>query len=47
MLKRLADAKLKLDIKKCHFAVKKVKYLGIIVTAEKDISVDTEKTEAI
>lgn len=47
VLKRLADAMLKLDIKKCDFAVKKVKYLGFIVTAERGISVDPEKTEAI
>lgn len=47
VLKRLADENLKLDIKKCDFAVKKVKYLGFIVTAGEGISVDPEKTEAI
>lgn len=38
---------LKLNIKKYDFAVKKVKYLGFIVTVERGISVDPEKTEAI
>lgn len=43
ILERLAGAGLKLDLKKCDFAAKEVKYLGFIVTAGKDISVDPEK----
>ncbi|KAI0991510.1 hypothetical protein K3495_g16677, partial [Podosphaera aphanis] len=47
ILKRLANAELKLDLKKCDFAVKEVKSLGFIVTAGKGISVDPKKIEAI
>ncbi|KAI0993167.1 hypothetical protein K3495_g15017, partial [Podosphaera aphanis] len=35
ILQKLREAGLKLDLKKCDFAVKTVKYLGFIVTAEK------------
>ncbi|KAI1006821.1 hypothetical protein K3495_g1398 [Podosphaera aphanis] len=45
--KRLANAELKLDFKKCDFAVKEVKYLGFIFTAGRGISVDPKKIEAI
>ncbi|KAI1005387.1 hypothetical protein K3495_g2828 [Podosphaera aphanis] len=34
-------------LEKCYFAVKTVKYLGFIATAEKGISVDPEKIEAV
>ena len=33
VLDRLANAGLKLDLKKCDFATNKLKYLGFIVTA--------------
>lgn len=47
VLKRLTNANLKLDLKKCEFAVKQVKYLGFVVTAEKGIEVDPDKKIAI
>ena len=47
VLERLSAAGLKLDIKKCEFAVKQVKYLGFIITAGEGIKVDPEKVEAI
>ena len=47
VLERLANAELKLDLKKCYFATKQVKYLGFVVTAGEGISVDPEKVEAI
>jgi hypothetical protein len=43
VLERLGSAGLKLDIKKCEFAVKQVKYLGFIITAGEGIKVDPEK----
>ena len=47
VLERLTNANLKLDLRKCEFAVKEVKYLGFIVTAGKGLSVDPEKKIAI
>lgn len=47
VLERLSNAKLKLDLKKCNFAVSEVKYLGFIVKAGQGISVDPEKKIAI
>ncbi|KAI0992744.1 hypothetical protein K3495_g15441, partial [Podosphaera aphanis] len=47
VLKRLSEAGLKLDLKKCDFAVNSVKYLGFIITVGKGISVDPEKQVAI
>ncbi|POS82466.1 hypothetical protein EPUL_005580 [Erysiphe pulchra] len=47
ILKRLADAQLKLDLRKCNFAVKEVKYLGFVIIAGKGISVDPDKKQAI
>ncbi|KAI0995604.1 Transposon Tf2-6 polyprotein [Podosphaera aphanis] len=47
VLKRLSDAGLKLDLKKCDFAVNSVKYLGFIITVGKGISVDPDKQVAI
>lgn len=47
VLERLTNAGLKLDLKKCEFVVKQVKYLGFVITAEKGISVDPEKKIAI
>ena len=47
VLERPSNAGLKLDLKKSEFAVKKVKYLGFIVTVGQGISVDPEKKLAI
>jgi hypothetical protein len=47
VLERLRSAGLQLDIKKCEFAVKEVKYLGFVIMAGKGIKVDPEKVEAI
>ncbi|KAI0994516.1 hypothetical protein K3495_g13666 [Podosphaera aphanis] len=47
VLEKLTKAGLKLDLKKCDFAVKRIKYLGFIVTVDKGISVDPEKVEAV
>lgn len=43
VLDRFVDAQLKLDLSKCEFAVKEVRYMGFIVIAKKGISVDLEK----
>jgi hypothetical protein len=34
VITKLRDARLFMDINKCHFAVKKVKYLGLILTTK-------------
>ncbi|KAF6783741.1 reverse transcriptase domain protein [Colletotrichum sojae] len=47
VLRRLADAGLNLDPKKCEFSMKRVKYVGFIVTAGEGISCDPEKLRAI
>ncbi|KAF4476972.1 Transposon Tf2-6 polyprotein [Colletotrichum fructicola Nara gc5] len=47
VLRKLADAGLRLDPHKCAFSVKTVKYLGFIVTAGIGISCDPEKLRAI
>lgn len=47
VFKRLDKAGLKLDPKKCEFAVKKTKYLGFIISLGDGIKVDSEKVEAI
>jgi RNase H-like domain found in reverse transcriptase/Reverse transcriptase (RNA-dependent DNA polymerase) len=47
VISRLRDAGLRLDIDKCEFEQKRVKYLGYIVDCEKGISVDPEKVAAI
>lgn len=41
-----AQAGLQMDIDKCEFSKKKVKYLNMIITTE-GIEIDGEKTEAI
>lgn len=43
VLEKLANAGLKLDLKKSDFAVKELKYLGFVVTAGKRISIDPAK----
>ncbi|KAL2885049.1 retrovirus polyprotein [Ceratocystis lukuohia] len=47
VLQKLKEAELRLDLDKCEFEVKRVKYLGMIVTAGEGVSMDPEKTEAI
>lgn len=47
VLQRLKDNGIQLDINKCEFSVKKVKYLGFIVAAEVGIEMDPEKVKAI
>jgi hypothetical protein len=47
VLQRLMDAGLQIDIDKCEFETKQVKYLGYIVEAEVGIRVDPDKIVAI
>lgn len=47
VLQKLEAAGLQLDLKKCEFARKKVKYLGFIIELGKGISVDPDKVAAI
>ena len=47
MLERLKEAGLQLDLSKCEFEVKKVKYLEYIVEIGKGLLMDPEKVEAI
>jgi len=47
VLQRLKDAGLQIDIDKCEFETKEVKYLGFIVKAEVRIRVDLKKVKAI
>ena len=46
MLLRLREAGLQADIKKSEFNVRRIKYLGFIISTE-GIKVDPEKTETI
>lgn len=47
VLQRLMDAGLQIDIDKCEFETKRVKYLGYIIEAEVGIRVDPDKIAAI
>lgn len=47
VFKRLDKAGLKLDPKKCEFAVKKLKYLGFVISLGNRIKVYPEKVKAI
>ena len=47
VLARLEQAGLKLDLKKCEFAVKQTKYLGFVIKLGEGIQVDPEKVAAI
>ncbi len=47
ILEKLEKAGLYLDIDKCEFLCKKVKYLGFIVKAGEGVAVDPEKVKAI
>ena len=47
VLKKLENAGLQLDIDKCEFEQKKVKYLGYIVDSDRGICVNLKKVEAI
>ena len=46
VLKQLHKQKLQVDIDKCKFSTKKVKYLGMIVTTDR-IKIDPKKIKAI
>ena len=46
VLKRLWDHELQVDVNKCKFSVKRVKYLGLIISIDR-ISMDSEKVQAI
>ena len=46
VLKRLWDRGLQVDVNKCKFSVKRVKYLGLIISTD-GISIDPEKVQAI
>ena len=46
VLHRLRERGLQLDINKCKFGVKEVKYLGLIISTE-GVKMDPEKLEAI
>jgi hypothetical protein len=47
VIKKLRDAGLQLDINKCEFKQKKIKYLGYIIDSKNGICVNSEKVEAI
>ena len=47
IIEKLGRAGLQLDIKKSEFCVKRTKYLGFIIEAEKGIAMDPEKVRAI
>ena len=47
ILDKLRLASLYLDIAKCEFECKETKYLGYIVRAGEEISIDQEKVKAI
>ena len=46
ILKQLHKQRLQVDIDKCKFSTKKVKYFGMIVTTDR-IEMDSEKVEVI
>ena len=47
VLEKLRDAGLQLDLSKCEFEAREVKYLGYIIEVGKGISMDPEKVEAV
>jgi hypothetical protein len=47
VLQRLIDARLQININKCEFKIKRVKYLRYIVEAEVGIRVNPDKIVAI
>lgn len=47
VLEKLRAAGLQLDLSKCEFEARKIKYLGYIIEVGKGISMDPEKVEAI
>ena len=46
VLKQLPDRGLQIDVDKCEFLVKRVKYLGLIISTN-GISMDPEKVQVI
>jgi hypothetical protein len=47
VLSKLSETGFQLDVDKCEFEQKRIKYLGYVVDVDKGISVDQEKVEAI
>jgi len=47
ILIKLKTADLKLDLNKCEFIVKEVKYLEFIITIREEIKVNSEKVAVI
>ena len=47
VVEKLADASLQLDIDKCQFEAKSIKYLRYIIEVGKGIKVDLSKVEAL
>jgi hypothetical protein len=47
ILQRLREARLQLDIDKCEFEVKSVRYLGFVIEAGVGVSMKPEKVKAI
>ena len=47
ILIKLKTADLKLDLDKCEFIIKKVKYLEFIITIKEEIKVNSEKVVVI
>jgi hypothetical protein len=43
VLRQLEEAKLNLDLSKCRFAIKEIKYLKYIITAKESIRLDPKK----
>ena len=46
ILKQLQDRGLQIDVDKCEFSVKRIKYLGLIISTD-SISMDPEKVQCI
>lgn len=44
---RLSKAGLKLDLKKCEYAIKSTKYLGFIICLVEGMKVDPDKVKAL
>jgi len=47
VLLRLQEAGLQVDINKCEFETRSVKYLGFIIDARKGIRIDPKKIKAV
>jgi hypothetical protein len=47
VLQRLQEAGLQLNIGKCEFEVKTIRYLGFVIEADVGVSIEPEKVKAI